>query len=198
MWYTIIGLWTLMPNHQFSGLLSLLCHSFINAPEGLLFPDFLLNNFPQWICCILTQQSLLTELLAPVPLEHTTSHAFTHSDPFHSFLPGHLTRMSLSCCCHQAHFNCKVLLLWPVSSFPSSAIWDKEPIHPCPPATCSSTSACSSDFGMTVTSLVLYILLSRSPSSSTLPLSTWLLINWSNCYVTPHLGSRLWPPSGGH
>lgn len=154
--------------------------------------------FPQWICCILTQQSLLTELLAPVPLGHTASCAFTHSDPFHSFLPEHLARMSLSCCCHPAHFNCKVRFLWPVSSFSSSAIWDKEPIHPCPPATCSSTNACSSDVGMTVISLVLYIPLPPSPSSSTRPLSTWLLINWGNCHVTPHLGNLLWPPSRRH
>ena len=139
------------PNHQFS-IPSLLCNGFINTPGCLLFPDFLLNIFStvnmqyfntaeplNWAPCSRC-------LLDPPPLICMLTLIY----PAHS--------CSLSCHCPPGDFNCKGLMFWPVSSFPSSAIWDMEPVHLCAPATCSSTDvSCSLVLGMTVTSHVLYI-----------------------------------------
>lgn len=148
-----------MPNHQFSRLLSLLCNGFVNTPECLLFPDFLLNIFSTMNMQYFHTTELLNWapcswcLLDAPPLIHT----LTLIPPAHSCQSTWL-ECHCHCCCHPADFSCKVFMLWPVSSFPPSAIWDTEPIHLCSPATCSPTNAlCSSDHGMTVTSHVLYI-----------------------------------------
>lgn len=183
-------------NHQFSRLLSLLDNDFISTPECLSLTSWLpLNIFLHGEYAVFWHSRapqpsslLLLDMLSLI-------HILTLIHPTHSCQSTFLECHCLVC--HPANFHCEVLMLWPVPSFPSSALWDMEPIHLCSPATYSSTNACAphpwhdchfSCFFFFYVSFPILL------PSWTPPLSTWLPIN---CYVTLQLGSLPWSHSKG-
>lgn len=158
MWYTIIYVNFnpfYMPKHQFSRLLSQLGNGLMNTPKCLSFVPWPPKKiFFQWICSVFSvNMQCFNRLFA-----HGASCVYTHSDLSCSFLPEHLSRISLSCCSHLAYFNCKVLhaLACTLLSTPNTLRYGTYTTM-LSNNSGSTNGSCSSVLGMTITSNVLYI-----------------------------------------